>query len=272
MAGSEKPRLGAATRYPRQYDPQLLVSIAREQGRAVLSPSALAPYGVDLWTAYELSWLDPAGKPRVAVGEFTVASDSDAIVESKSLKLYLNSLNQTVFDSQASLVATLEKDLGRAFGGPLEISLWPPDDYGRKGLALPPGICLDELAVTCEHYRPEPSLLSMDCGRVVEETLHSHLFKTNCPVTGQPDWATVIIAYKGPALDRAGLLRYLVSFRGHQGFHENAIEQLFADILERCQPVSLSIHGRYTRRGGLDINPYRSSEPGAPSWRRLARQ
>ncbi len=154
MAGPEKPRLGVATRYPRQYDPQLLVPIAREQGRAALPRSAAALYGVDIWTAYELSWLDPAGKPRVAIGEFTVACDSGAIVESKSLKLYLNSLNQTVFDSQAALVATLEEDLGRAFDGHLEISLWTPDDYGRKGLALPPGACLDELSVACEHYRP----------------------------------------------------------------------------------------------------------------------
>jgi 7-cyano-7-deazaguanine reductase len=272
MSGPTKPRLGVATEYPRHYSPELLVAIPRAEGRggqALEQPL----YGVDIWTAYELSWLEPSGKPRVAIAEMVVPADSRHIVESKSLKLYLNSLNREVFADTNQLAATLERDLSRAFGGKVRVTLYTLAEYGEKGIGVPEGESLDELAVSCDRYTPDPQLLAVADESPVSERLYTDLFKTNCPVTGQPDWATVLIDYRGPAMDRTGLLRYLVSFRDHQDFHENCVERLFADILARCRPASLTVSARYTRRGGLDINPWRSTEPdAAPRWRRLARQ
>lgn len=269
---TEKPRLGGPTEYPTHYDPALLVAIPRRGAGAKLD-IALPMHGVDLWTAYELSWFDPKGKPCVAVAEFTIACDSEAIVESKSLKLYLNSLNQEVFSSREDLIAIIRRDLSAAFGGNTGVNLFSLEAYGNKGMTDFEGVCLDGQDVACDRYHPDSSLLDADTGKaLVCESLYSHLLKTNCPVTGQPDWASVQIIYRGHPMNRQGLLKYLVSFREHQDFHEHCVERIFCDILHRCRPQSLSVHARYTRRGGLDINPFRSTEPALPGFCRISRQ
>ena len=266
-----KPRLGTQTVYPEAYDPDLLVSIPRAAGRAQLTlPEAMC--GADIWTGYEVSWLEPGGKPRVAVAEFTIDCQSPYIVESKSFKLYLNSLNQQSMVNDQAVVATLEKDLAVGFGDHVAVTLYSPDAFSTLGLTGLPGECLDDQQIDCSTYEPTPEYLSVKGGELATEALYSHLLKTNCPVTGQPDWASVSIAYTGPQLDREGLLRYLVSFRGHQGFHENCVETIFSDILQRCRPQHLTVYARYTRRGGLDINPWRSTESRAPDFMRLSRQ
>ncbi len=253
--------LGVTTEYPDRYSPTLLVSIPRAASREALGLNSLSlPFeGVDRWTAYEISWLDDRGKPMVAIGEFTVPCTSLSIIESKSLKLYLNSLNQASFDSAAQLQQTLEKDLGNGFGAGVAVELFSLDQYRARPLASYSGFCLDSLDVECRQYTPAMSLLQSDPGTLAEETLYSHLLKTNCPVTGQPDWASIVVNYSGAKIDREGLLRYLVSFRQHQDFHEHCLERIFMDIHRQCRPQSLEVFARYTRRGGLDINPCRST-------------
>ncbi|MFA5632856.1 MAG: NADPH-dependent 7-cyano-7-deazaguanine reductase QueF [Porticoccaceae bacterium] len=268
---SHKPQLGEKTEYPTRYDPELLVSIPRSEGRANL-PGKHTLHGYDLWTAYELSWLTPAGKPCVAVGEFEVDCGSAAIVESKSLKLYLNSLNQAAFATSDELAETLRRDLGAAFGGPVKVVLYDLESYAKRGFGTFEGICLDDLDVACTAYHPDSTLLHSDPAQQISETLYSHLLKSNCPVTGQPDWASLAVTYRGSAIDREGLLRYLVSFRDHQDFHEQCVERIFCDIMARCAPQELSVYARYTRRGGLDINPFRGTSPASPGAVRIARQ
>ncbi len=264
-----RPRLGAATEYPERYDPGLLVAIPRAEGRASLGPVGFR--GVDLWTAYELSWLNARGRPCVAIAEFRVSCDSPNIVESKSFKLYLNSLNQERIPSRQALLALLARDLGEAFGAPLAVELFSPEEYAKTGFWQPQGECLDEIDTDCRHFDPAPALLQT-LEQEVEETLYSHLLKTNCPVTGQPDWATVVVRYRGRAIDREGLLRYIVSFRQHQDFHEHCVERIYCDLMARCAPRWLEVHARYTRRGGLDINPSRSSDVPTVLPGRTARQ
>jgi len=265
--------LGRETAYVSQYDPELLFPIDRQDTRARLglSKGALPFYGADLWTGYEVSWLDERGKPQVALAQFRIPCDSDCLVESKSFKLYLNSFNQTAFADMGEVEALMQKDLSHAAGGRLEVSL---ELLGSAQLQVqkPEGECLDDLPVAIEHYQPFPHHLTAS-GPMVEQTLYSHLLKSNCPVTGQPDWATLQIAYRGPEIEREGLLRYIVSFREHQDFHENCVERIFVDIMERCAPDYLSVYARYTRRGGLDINPFRSTRgDDVPPFARLLRQ
>jgi 7-cyano-7-deazaguanine reductase len=214
----------------------------------------------------------PSGKPCVACAEFWVPADSPCIVESKSFKLYLNSLNQHRFESPAALQSTLTRDLGRCLGAQPEVRLLLPGDWGALAHRGFDGICLDDIDVAIKHYEPAPQLLRRLSGRVVEERLFSRLLRSRCPVTGQPDWATVLVDYAGAELDRAGLLAYIVSFRQHQDFHEQCVERMFADILERCAPERLSIYARYLRRGGLDINPMRSTVAERPLDLRCMRQ
>ncbi len=271
VASSE---LGRQTEYPDSYNPDLLFSLPRSGGRAELgiAPDHLPFSGFDLWTAYELSWLDLDGKPFARIAEFAIPCNSDNIIESKSLKLYLNSLNQEQFDSPAKLHEILERDLSLAAGGPVLVDFYTIDDYSRRGLQPMPGDCLDDMPLKVDQYLPDASLLELDDGPVVSETLHSHLLKTNCPVTGQPDWASVLVRYRGSPINRASLLRYLISFRGQQDFHEQCIERIFVELLEVCQPYELEVCGRYTRRGGLDINPCRSTGRKQPERLRTARQ
>ena len=264
MSKPEDSPLGKPAAYGDRYDPGLLFSIERAPQRAALGIGGRLPFsGVDRWTAYELSWLDPRGKPDVAIGRFNVAAESPRIVESKSLKLYLNSFSQTPFDSAATVEQVIAADLGAAFGAAVAIELVGPREFARLGLTEPEGDSIDGLAIEVHEYTPRADLLAAG-GPAVGETLVSHLFKSNCPVTGQPDWGSVQVRYHGPRIDRAGLLRYLVSYRQHAGFHEHCVERIFVDLRERCRPEKLSVYARFTRRGGIDINPFRSDWEAAP--------
>jgi 7-cyano-7-deazaguanine reductase len=258
--------LGKATEYQSHYAPGLLYPIPRQLKRSELGivDGALPFVGEDLWNAYELSWLNPKGKPVVAVGTFRVPADSPNLIESKSFKLYLNSFNQSTFADIEAVSKTLTRDLSAAAGKPLSVMLEPLAARPQAVIAIPEGICLDDLDIACDRYQPAPELLSTQASEVVEETLFSHLLKSNCLVTGQPDWAMVVIRYRGQRIDRAGLLRYIVSFRNHNEFHEQCVERIFTDFQKHCAPESLAVHARYTRRGGLDINPFRSTGEYSP--------
>jgi 7-cyano-7-deazaguanine reductase len=253
--------LGQQTEYVSEYAPQLLFPIARIASRKQLGVGVELPFfGVDIWTGYELSWLGPQGKPVVAVAEFYVPCDSHSIVESKSFKLYLNSLNQSKFTSSAEVEALLARDLTAAAGGAVTVKLYPLAQMNSlAAIASLPGCCVDDLDVAIDTYHPAPELLLVDKSIQVSEALHSHLLKTNCPVTGQPDWASLVIEYRGSKIQAEGLLRYIVSFREHQDFHEHCVERIFMDLMAQCAPEALSVYARYTRRGGLDINPLRTT-------------
>ena len=272
---AEDSPLGKPSEYVATYTPSLLFPIPRAPKWAELGLTAeTLPYqGVDFWNCFELSWLLPSGKPVVAIGEFAIPADSPHIIESKSFKLYLNSLNQTVFADGAELVAVLQRDLSAVAGKPVGVRVRSLAEVAAEGVAMLPGVCIDELDVTIHSYaRPQPELLRCEPGRIVEESLHSHLLKSNCPVTGQPDWGSVVVQYRGAALDHAGLLAYLVSFRQHADFHEQCVERIFLDLLRVLEPEHLTVYARYVRRGGLDINPYRSTSAIRPDNRRLVRQ
>ncbi|WP_312727612.1 NADPH-dependent 7-cyano-7-deazaguanine reductase QueF [Stutzerimonas kunmingensis] len=272
---AEHSPLGKSSAYVATYSPELLFPIPRAPKWAELGLAAeTLPYqGVDLWNCYELSWLLPSGKPVVAIGEFEIPADSPNIIESKSFKLYLNSLNQSVFESREALVEVMISDLSAAAGKPVKVRLRTLAEVAAEGVTMLPGRCIDDLDVVIEHYdHPQPELLSCDAGRVVEEALHSHLLKSNCPVTGQPDWGSVVVEYRGAALQAESLLAYLVSFRQHADFHEQCVERIFLDLQRLLQPEKLTVYARYVRRGGLDINPYRSTEALVVDNRRLVRQ
>jgi 7-cyano-7-deazaguanine reductase len=242
-----------------RHDPRLLSPFSRQPEREEIGIGSPLPFwGVDIWTAYELSWLNPQGKPQIALGTFCFQANSPLLIESKSLKLYLNSFNQVSFDNFAVLKAALEEDLSRASGSPVEVLLKSPEVFGQEKIEELPGESLDRLEVEIRDYALDPDYLTV--GKpVVEETLVSNLLRTNCPITGQPDWAGIQIRYRGPRMDREGLLRYLVSFRQHQDFHENCVERIFMDLRRRCRPERLTVYARYTRRGGIEINPFRSN-------------
>jgi 7-cyano-7-deazaguanine reductase len=269
--------LGRHVDYPREYDASLLFPIARALGRNEIGLAGAGPHdaglpfiGSDRWHAYELGWLDGRGKPRVATATLSIPAASPHLIESKSLKLYLNSFNATRFDDDETVRARIAADLAQVAGSAVEVvfGLPPIDEHAQDAESL------DELPIAFDHYGPpQPDFLQSDADEVVEESLTSALLKSNCPVTGQPDWARVRIDYRGPRLDRAGLLRYLVSFRDHAGFHEQCVEQIFHDLMQRARPQHLSVQARYTRRGGLDITPWRAT-PGfaAPAAGRDLRQ
>ncbi|NNN24147.1 NADPH-dependent 7-cyano-7-deazaguanine reductase QueF [Pseudomonas nitroreducens] len=272
---AEHSPLGKSSEYVSTYAPELLFPISRSTKWAELGLTAdTLPYqGVDLWNCYELSWLTASGKPVVAIGEFSIPAQSPNIIESKSFKLYLNSLNQTAFDSAEAVRAVMERDLSAAAGAPVGVRVRSLDEVAGEGVAVIEGTCVDDLDVAVESYdHPRPELLSCDDTRRVDEVLYSHLLKSNCPVTGQPDWGTLVVEYAGPALDAASLLAYVVSFRQHQDFHEQCVERIYLDLQRLLQPTRLTVYARYVRRGGLDINPYRSSEAVQPDNRRLVRQ
>jgi len=272
---AEHSPLGKSSEYISTYTPSLLFPIPRTAKWAELGLTAdTLPYqGVDFWNCYELSWLLPSGKPVVAIGEFCIPAESPNIIESKSFKLYLNSLNQTPFASQAEVVTVLEKDLSAAAGKPVGVRIRSLKDIEAEGIVPVPGVCVDDLDVTVNSYdRPQPELLHCDESRMVEEALHSHLLKSNCPVTSQPDWGSVAVEYRGAALDHASFLAYIVSFRQHSDFHEQCVERIFMDLQRLLKPEKLTVYARYVRRGGLDINPYRSTEKLTLENGRLARQ
>ncbi|MDD1152234.1 NADPH-dependent 7-cyano-7-deazaguanine reductase QueF [Pseudomonas sp. TNT2022 ID357] len=272
---AEHSPLGKSSEYVSTYTPSLLFPIPRAAKWAELGLSAdTLPYkGVDVWNCFELSWLLPSGKPVVAIGEFSIPADSPNIIESKSFKLYLNSLNQTPFADRATLEATLRQDLSAAAGKPVGVRIRSLGEVEAQGVVALPGICIDELDISVDSYEhPRPELLRCDDSQVVEESVHSHLLKSNCPVTSQPDWGSVVVEYRGAALDHASLLAYLVSFRQHSDFHEQCVERIFLDLQRLLKPEKLTVYARYVRRGGLDINPYRSTETVEFANQRLVRQ
>ncbi|PCI46148.1 MAG: NADPH-dependent 7-cyano-7-deazaguanine reductase QueF [Moraxellaceae bacterium] len=254
--------LGQQTDYINTYTPSLLCDIPRQEGRDKLSIDAekLPFHGVDIWNAYEISWLDSQGKPIVAVAEFQIPCSSPLIVESKSLKLYLNSYNQTRFNSKQEVLRTLESDLSILVRAPVLVKVRSGSQFSNDVVGEFPGECIDNIDVEVDCYEVNPSCLALDANPVkCVESLYSHLLKSNCPVTNQPDWASVIIRYVGPRIDRASLLKYVISFRNHSEFHEQCVERMFTDILKYCKPEHLTVYARYVRRGGLDINPFRSN-------------
>ncbi|SFB78107.1 7-cyano-7-deazaguanine reductase [Marinospirillum celere] len=268
----ETSPLGKETQYINQYTSEVLYPLPRQQGRSSLGLSAgkLPFQGVDIWNAYELSWLNSKGKPLVRLAEFHFPATSSHIIESKSFKLYLNSFNLTRFASEEEVLARLTQDLSQASGSEVQVILHPAD-YGLPVRPLE-GECLDDLDIEVNHYTPAPELLKVTSDEVVEETLVSHLLKSNCPVTGQPDWASVQIHYKGPKIDPESLLAYLISYREKGDFHEHCVEEIFVDLLRLCQCQQLTVYARYLRRGGLDINPWRSTLSVEPPNPRQARQ
>ena len=253
--------LGQTTQYPTQYDPELLFPIARIDNRLRLGidQQTLPFKGYDAWRAYEISWLSPKGKPVVAIGEFVVPVDSEFMVESKSLKLYLNSLNQTRFEGVEQAQATIAQDLCRVTGANVLVQLALTSSKTLEPITTPNGTYLDRLDVEAGEYLPAPQLLSCDTNTLVEEQVYSDLFRSNCPVTQQPDWGTVVIYYAGPKIDHTSLLQYLISFRQHEGFHEDCAEHIFQDISQKCKPTKLSVSINFLRRGGIEINPVRGN-------------
>ncbi|MCV0439464.1 MAG: NADPH-dependent 7-cyano-7-deazaguanine reductase QueF [Hydrogenophaga sp.] len=272
MNTPELSQLGKASAYIDQYDASLLFPLPREAKRREIGITGSVPFlGADLWTAFELSWLNLRGKPQVALAHITVPCESTHIVESKSFKLYLNSFNNTPFASADAVRERIRDDVSAAIwqGGPVQanagVKLLLPEHFDREPVHELSGLLLDRLDVECTQYQPAPELLTAAFDeKPVDETLVSHLLKSNCLVTGQPDWGSVQIAYSGPQIDQAGLLQYIVSFRNHNEFHEQCVERIYMDIWQRCKPAKLSVYARYTRRGGLDINPWRSSHPQPP--------
>lgn len=251
--------LGHATSYPDTYDATLLFRVPRAPQRQEIGIEGALPFtGSDRWTAFELTWLDERGKPEVAIVSFDVPATSAAIVESKSVKLYLGSFAQTPFVNADAVTATIARDLSAAVDAPVPVTQIAPAAFAQVRIAELEGESLDSLAVTIDRYEVDPSVLAAS-GPLTEETLRSDLFRSLCPVTGQPDFASMAIAYRGPRIDRAGLLRYLVSFRHHAGFHEHCAERIFVDVMAACRCEALSVHARFTRRGGVDINPFRTN-------------
>ncbi len=250
--------LGQASPYINEYHPNLLFPISRSMHRQLLGIKDELPFqGYDFWRAFELSWLDQRGKPHVAICDLHFPCESPNLIESKSLKLYFNSFNNSQFANWAEVQTLIGKDLAAAVGAPVTVLLRSVTQ-NEILIADLPGQILDNLPVQCDRYQPYPDYLICD-HEVVQETVHSHLLKSNCLVTGQPDWASVMIQYHGPRIQAEGLLRYIISFRDHQGFHEQCVEHIFHDILKRCQPQSLTVRAFYTRRGGIDINSLRTT-------------
>ena len=277
----ENSELGKSSAYADQYDASLLFPIPRRAKREEIGVGTAPPFfGADLWTAFELSWLNLRGKPQVALAHFTIPCETPNIVESKSFKLYLNSLNNSRFADAAAVQARLRADVseaawrGAASPATVGVKLLLPELFDLQEIAEFDGLSLDRLDVECTRYTPAPDLLSaLPDEPPVSEVLTSNLLKSNCLVTGQPDWGSVRISYSGPQINQEGLLQYIVSFRNHNEFHEQCVERIFMDIWMRCKPLKLTVYARYTRRGGLDINPFRTSHPQAiPPNVRTARQ
>lgn len=252
--------LGKTVSYATQYDPDLLFSLPRnEQRQSLRLPRQW--FGEDIWHAYELSWLEPSRKPAVGLARLHIPHDSPCLIESKSLKLYLNSLNETVFADLETLSDTLQKDLSATAQSEVGVEVFAVDDAPGFQTTPLPGKLIDQAEFHQRHAAPAPEHLRCDDTKTIEETLLSHLLKSNCLITGQPDWGSLLIRYQGPQIDHSSLLEYIVSYRNHNEFHEHCVERIFCDILQQCQPESLLVQAFYTRRGGLDINPWRSTHP-----------
>lgn len=255
----KESQLGKKTEYIQTYSPQLLFPVPRKLARDKIPLSEALPFqGVDIWNGFELSWLNPKGKPEIAMAEFQFPCETLNVVESKSFKLYLNSFNQTHFESFDQMEKMIYRDLVQVVQGEIHIRLIPVSEFHLLKINDFTGTCLDLLDIETDTYRVNANFLTTkDTYR--EETLYSHLLKSNCMATGQPDWGSILIRYKGDKIDHEGLLKYIISYRNHVGFAEHCVEQIYCDILNRCRPKHLTVYGRYTKRGGLDINPFRSN-------------
>ena len=267
---------GQETGYPNKYQPDVLFAIARSESRQSIiasTPDGKLPFhGTDIWNAWELTWLGPGGMPVVATAEIRIPADSASLIESKSLKLYLGSFAMSQFDGPGDVGDAITKDLSACAGGPLEVKITRVTDTEANAASRLPGSCLDELTVSCKAWDVDATLLKCDPTTKIQEELHSHLLRSLCPVTAQPDIGSIAIHYSGPKIDPASLLQYIVSFREHNDFHEACIERMFVDIQDRCYAEKLSIYARYQRRGGIDINPFRSNFEDKPRNLRLWRQ
>lgn len=270
--------LGESTPYPESYAPELLQAVPRSLNRDPLGISAnqLPFHGQDSWTGYEISWLNSRGKPCIAIGLFELPASSPNLIESKSFKLYLNSFNQARIGELDELSALLQKDLSACAGAPVAVKLLSPAAFNQLAVTEWQGECLDTLDIGIDSFEFNPELLAGSVAannpQEIEETLYSDLLKSNCLITNQPDWGSVMIKYRGPAINHEQLLRYLISYRTHNEFHEQCVERIFSDISHYCRPSKLTVYARYTRRGGLDINPFRSNFETEPKASRLARQ
>ncbi len=251
--------LGRQVDWPERYAPELLAPIPRRGPGRDDAGRPQSFTGFDLWQAWELSWLNPAGRPEAALGRFVVPCESPAMIESKSLKLYLNSLNQHRFESIEAVRSCIATDLERCAGTPVRVQLLAPRQWQTLAPGQPRGDCLDSLEVSIDRYHPDAGLLELEGGSEQAQCYHSHLLRSLCPVTGQPDWGSLEVRWHGPRLAPTSLLRYIVSYRQHQGFHEQCVERIFSDLYALCQPRELTVSAWYLRRGGLDINPVRST-------------
>ena len=268
-----KTPLGESSEYPDRYARDVLCAVPRGENRMRLAVTDPLPFrGEDIWNAWELTWLKKTGKPAVAVAVVRVDAASPNIVESKSLKLYLNSLAMERFDSAEDVAALIMQDLSNVTGSSVDVEVAQQARVTSAGIEELPGICLDDLSVDCDTWGVDPSLLKHQGGQIVREELHTHLFRSNCPVTAQPDFGSLLVRYRGASIERESLLRYLVSYRKHCDFHESCVERIFLDLKERCAPQQLTVYGRFNRRGGLDINPFRSDFEDAAENIRLWRQ
>jgi len=264
--------LGKATEYREIYAPDLLQAVPRSMNRVELNLTTELPFsGTDRWNGYELSWLNSKGKPHVAIMRCEVPVSSPNLIESKSFKLYLNSFNQSHFDCIESVVETLTADLSQCAGEKVKVMLFKPAEFPQMHISSFDALSIDDLDIEVKDYQLAPSILHAG-GEQVEESLTSDLLKSNCLITNQPDWGSVFIRYQGQQINHEGLLRYLISFRQHNEFHEQCVERIFCDIMAHCKPNKLSVYARYTRRGGLDINPFRSNFEQIYPEVRLARQ
>ena len=276
QASLESSPLGNSTAYVNQYDARLLFPIARNVNwakrgidRSIL-PFMQVSGAVDIWNGYEISWLNSKGKPIVRVAQFRFSAHSAYILESKSFKLYLNSYNLSHFSSPAEVATQMQTDLSKASGAAVEVDFYPLDAV--PNVQCFEGVCIDDCDVQISQYSPNPQLLKSNSQQQLKESLYSHVLKSNCPVTGQPDWASILVSYQGAAIDKGSLLQYIVSYREHGDFHEQCVENIFMDIWQECQPTKLTVYARYMRRGGLDINPFRSSVQSRAENLRLSRQ
>ena len=268
-------KLGQQTKYAEKYDRTLLQPVPRRLNRDQLNITATQPFtiGADIWTAYEISWLNPKGVPQVAIADVSIDFRSENLIESKSFKLYLNSFNQTTFADFADVQQTLQRDLQDCAQGEVRVRLNSLADYTAQPIVALSGECIDAQDIEVRDYAFNATLLNHCTGEhLIEETLVSHLLKSNCLITQQPDWGSLQIHYVGKQINREQLLRYIISFRQHNEFHEQCVERIFCDIMQYAKPEKLTVYARYTRRGGLDINPYRSNFEPLPQNVRLARQ
>ena len=268
-------KLGQQTKYAEKYDRTLLQPVPRRLNRDQLNITATQPFkiGADIWTAYEMSWLNPKGVPQVAIADVSIDFRSENLIESKSFKLYLNSFNQTTFADFADVQQTLQRDLQDCAQGEVKVRLNSLADYTAQPIVALSGDCIDAQDIEVRDYAFNATLLNHCTGdHLVEETLVSHLLKSNCLITQQPDWGSLQIHYVGKQINREQLLRYIISFRQHNEFHEQCVERIFCDLMQYAKPEKLTVYARYTRRGGLDINPYRSNFEPLPQNVRLARQ